>query len=155
MRGQRETRKTLNKKEMRSWDKEVKKSKRRYRSSKEIKDHLHFAFLSAFSVIIPLWSQTAAPTQNDTNRNERSWQIGLLEEEAALLAEERAADSGESMVGQGYDCNWLLLSPSPNLQPQKVVARVKWDSKREQTAAIAIYSATTHLSTGCNVTCMR
>lgn len=52
MRGQRDTGKTLNGKEMGSWDKEVKKSKRRCDSSKEIKDHLHFAFSSAFAVII-------------------------------------------------------------------------------------------------------
>lgn len=54
MRGQRDTEKTFNEKEMGSWDKEVKKSKRRYDSSKEIKDHLHFAFSSAVAVIIPL-----------------------------------------------------------------------------------------------------
>lgn len=54
MRGQLNTGKTLNEEEMGSRDKEVKKSKRRYDSSKEIKDHLHFAFSSAFAVITPL-----------------------------------------------------------------------------------------------------
>lgn len=49
-------------------DKEVQKTKRRCDSSKEIKDHLHFGFLSSFTVIIALWRQTPAPTQNDTNR---------------------------------------------------------------------------------------
>lgn len=67
MRGQRDSGKTLNEREMGSWDKEVQKTKRRYDSSKEIKDHLHFGFSSAFAVIIPLWRQTPAPTQNDTN----------------------------------------------------------------------------------------
>lgn len=61
MRGQRDTGKTLNEKEMELWDKEVRKSKRRYHSSKEIKDHLHFAFSSAFAVIIFHWRQTPAP----------------------------------------------------------------------------------------------
>lgn len=80
MRGQRDTGKTLNEEEMGSRDKEVKKSKRRYHYSEEIKDHLHFGFSSASAVISPLQRQTPAPTQNDTNLNEWSWQIGLLGE---------------------------------------------------------------------------
>lgn len=52
-RGQRDTRKTLNEREMGSWDKGVGETNRRYSSSKEIKDHLHFGFSSAF-IIIPL-----------------------------------------------------------------------------------------------------
>lgn len=79
MRGQRDVAETLNEKEMGSWDKEVKKIKRRYDSSKEIKEHLHFAFSSAWAAISPLWRQTPAPTQNATNLNEWSWQIGLPE----------------------------------------------------------------------------
>lgn len=123
MRGQRDSGKTLNEREMGSWDKEVQKTKRRYDSSKEIRDHLHFGFSSAFTVIIPLWRQTPAPTQNDTNLEcEWSWQIGLLEQRRCSL------DGGGGCRQWGvygrtkilYNCNWLLYSPSPNLRPQGV-----------------------------------
>lgn len=100
-------------------DKEVQKTKRRCDSSKEIKDHLHFGFLSAFTVIIALWRQTPAPTQNDTNREWvilTNWAAGA---KRILFRLKRGLQTvGSPMAGQRYNCNWLLYSPFPNLQPQ-------------------------------------
>lgn len=123
MRGQRDSGRTLKEREMGSWDKEVQKTKRRYHSSKEIKDHLHFGFSSAFSVIIPLWRQTPAPTQNDANLEWvilTNWAAGA--KRMLFRLRRGAADSGESTAGQRYNPNWLLDSPSPNLRPQGVTA---------------------------------
>lgn len=155
MRGQRDMAKTLNEKEMGSWDKEVKKSKRRYVSSKEIKDHLHFAFSSAWAVISPLWRQTPAPTQNATNLKEWSWQIGLPEKWGCSF------DWGEGLqtVGSPRQDKDITIIGCYTLPPLisdhgESGGWRKWDSKHGQIATTAKCSVTMNFNNVWNVMCM-
>lgn len=123
MRGQRDVAETLNEKEMGSWDKEVKKIKRRYDSSKEIKEHLHFAFLIRLS---RNQSSLKADTSPHSKCHQSEWVIltnwAAREMRMLFWLRRGAADSGESTAGQRYNYNWPLHSPSPNLWPRRAAA---------------------------------
>lgn len=77
--------------------------------------------------------------------------LGCWRKEGVLLTEERAADRGESMAGQRYNCNWLLHSSAPNLRTTESGDWRKWDSKHEQIATTAKCSATTNFNNVSNV----
>lgn len=138
--------KTLNEREMGSWDKEVQKTKGRYDSSKEIKDLLHFGFfLSAFAAIIALWKADTSPLLKVTPIwNKWSWQIGLPQQrgcfsdwrEGPQTVGTLRRDKDTTVIGC---CSLLFL----NLQPQGVMTRRKKKGLK-QTATITEFLVSTN-----------
>lgn len=123
--------KTLNEREMGSGDKEVQKKPR---GGATLQKRLRIiCILGVFFCLHGNHCSLKADT-SPYSKWHQSWmsdldKLGCRSKEETLQTEERAADSGESTAGQRYNCNWLLYSPFPNLQPQGATS-----GEREQRA---------------------